>query len=183
MYSGINLEKLSKRLKMPDKIIVDLGCGRRKYPNSIGIDRIKLKSVDIIADLNKSIPLKSDSVDVFVSFHCIQHLNDFIFVVEEIHRVVKPNGVVKIKLPYFNCFDAFTDPTHKHFFTERAFDYFADEIYFNYYSKAKFKIVKKKLNLNPHLRNNILSLFLPQKILKAIFDVYNEIEFELVVIK
>jgi len=97
--------------------------------------------------------------------------------------VVKPDGIVKIRVPYFNCFDAFTDPTHKNFFTERAFNYFADEISLNWYSKAIFKILKKRLVLNPAFRNKILSLFIPQKILKGIFDVYNEVEFELVVIK
>lgn len=168
---------------MHNKTIIDLGCGRRKYPNSIGIDRIKLEGVDVVVDLNKGIPLKDNSIDMLISSHCLQHLNEFMFMVEEIHRVVKPNGIVKIRLPYFNCFDAFTDPMNKHFFTERVFDYFADEIYFNYYSKAKFKILKKRLVLNPAKRNKILSLFLPQKILKALFDVYNEIEFELVVIK
>jgi len=164
-------------------IIIDLGCGRRKYPNSTGIDGVKLEGVDIVADLNKGIPLKDNSADMLVSFHFLEHVNDFVYIVEEIHRVIKPYGIVKIRMPYFNCFDAFTDPTHKNFFTERAFDYFADEISLNWYSKAKFGILKKRLILNPALRNKILSLFLPRKILKAIFDVYNQVEFELEVIK
>lgn len=164
-------------------IIIDLGCGRRKYPTSTGIDGVKLEGVDIVADLNKGIPLKDDAADMLVSFHFLEHVNDFTRMVEEIHRVVKPNGIVKIRVPYFNCFDAFTDPTHKNFFTERAFDYFSDKIYFDYYSKAKFKILKKELILNPALRNKLLSLFLPTKILKGIFDVYNQVEFELKTIK
>jgi SAM-dependent methyltransferase len=168
---------------MQNKIIIDLGGGRRKYPSSVGIDIVKLEGVDIVADLNKCIPLKDNSVDMLVSFHFLEHVNDFIYIVEEIHRVVKPNGIINIRVPYFNCFDAFTDPTHKNFFTERAFDYFSDEIYFNYYSKAKFKILKKELLLNPALRNKILSLFLPTKVLKGIFDVYNQVEFELSVVK
>ena len=28
-----------KRSGMPNRIIIDLGCGRREYPNSIGIIR------------------------------------------------------------------------------------------------------------------------------------------------
>lgn len=168
---------------MQNEIIIDLGGGKRKYPNSVGIDIVKLEGVDIVADLNKGIPLKDDSIDMLVSFHFLEHATDLIHIIEEIHRVVKPNGVIIIRVPYFNCFDAFTDPTHKNFFTERAFDYFSDEMYFNYYSKAKFKILKKELILNPALRNKILSQFLPQKILKGIFDVYNQVVFELEVIK
>ena len=167
---------------MKNKVIVDLGCGKRKYPGSIGIDRIELEGVDIVTDLDKGIPLDDNSVDMLVSFHFLEHVNDFTHMVEEIHRVVKQNGIVKIRVPYFNCFDAFTDPTHKNFFTERAFDYFADGISFNWYSKARFKILKKRLVLNPALRNKFLSIFLPTKILKGIFDVFNEVEFELEVI-
>lgn len=168
---------------MLDKIIIDLGCGKRKYQGSIGIDLVKLKGVDIVADLNKGIPLKEDSLDMLVSFHFLEHVNDFIYIVEEIHRVVKPDGIVKIRVPYFNCFDAFADPTHKIFFTERTFDYFVDGISLNWYSKARFKMLRKRLVLNPALRNKLLSIFLPSKILKGIFDVYNEVEFELQVIK
>lgn len=168
---------------MQNDIIIDLGCGRRKDPNSIGIDIVKLEGVDIVADLNKGIPLKDGTVDILVSFHFLEHVNDLLYIIEEIYRVVKPDGIVKIRVPYFNCFDAFTDPTHKNFFTERAFDYFADESILIWYSKAKFKILKKELIINPALRNKILSQFLPTKILKGIFDVYNQVEFELKVVK
>lgn len=165
------------------KIILDIGCGNRKYANAIGIDRVPLFGVDIVADLNEGFPIKDNSADLIYSYHFLEHANDFLFMVGEIYRVAKPGAIIQIRVPYFMCFDAFTDPTHKNFFTERAFDYFADEIYFNYYSKAKFKILKKNLVINPHLRNKILSIFIPKRYLKAIFDVYNEIEFELQVIK
>lgn len=168
---------------MPNKTIVDLGCGNRKYPGSIGIDRIRLENVDVVADLNLGIPLKDNSVDMIFSSHYIEHAKDVLTLIEEIHRVLKPSGIAEIRVPYFNCFDAFTDPTHKNFFTERAFDYFSDESSFNYYSKARFEILKKQLIPNPAIRNKILSIFLPQRILKGIFDVYNEIQFELKAIK
>jgi ubiquinone/menaquinone biosynthesis C-methylase UbiE len=165
------------------KIILDLGCGSRKYAGAIGIDRVKVPGVDIIADLNEKLPIKNDSVDMIYSYHFLEHVGDFLFTVEEIYRVAKNNAIIQIKVPYFMCFDAFTDPTHRKFFTERAFDYFADKIYFNYYSKARFKILKKNLVINPNIRNKILSFFIPRRYLKAIFDVYNEIEFNLQVIK
>ncbi len=166
-----------------NEIILDLGCGNRKYANAIGIDRIPIPCVDIVSDLNNKLPVKDNSVDLIYSYHFLEHANDIVFIVEEIYRVAKPNAIIKIRVPYFMCFDAFTDPTHRNFFTERAFDYFSDEIYFNYYSKAKFKILKKNLIINPTLKNKILSIFIPKRYLKAIFDVFNEIEFELKVIK
>ncbi len=166
-----------------NRIILDLGCGNRKYADAIGIDRVPVPGVDIISDLNKKLPIKDNSVDFIYSYHFLEHANDIVFLIEEMHRVAKPDAIVQIRVPYFMCFDAFTDPTHRNFFTERAFDYFADKIYFNYYSKAKFKILKKNLVINPNFRNKILSFFIPRRYLKAVFDVYNEIEFKLQVIK
>lgn len=165
------------------KIILDLGCGSRKYDGAIGIDRVPVPGVDIIADLNKKLPIKDDSVDLIYSYHFLEHVDNFLFIVEEMYRVARNRAIIQIRVPYFMCFDAFTDPTHRNFFTERAFDYFADKIYYNYYSRAKFKILKKNLVINPNLRNRILSFFIPKRYLKAIFDVYNEIEFELEVMK
>ena len=65
---------------MQNEIIIDMGGGRRKYPGSVGIDIVKLEGVDIVADLNKGIPLKDDSVDMLVSFHFLEHINDFIYI-------------------------------------------------------------------------------------------------------
>jgi hypothetical protein len=33
---------------------LDVGCGRHKLPNSIGIDMLKLDGVDVVHDLNSS---------------------------------------------------------------------------------------------------------------------------------
>ncbi|HIH44335.1 MAG TPA: class I SAM-dependent methyltransferase [Candidatus Methanoperedenaceae archaeon] len=168
---------------MSEKIILDLGCGTNKHRDSTGIDRVRVKSVDIVADLDRGIPVRDSSVDGIIASHFLEHTDDFLSMVEEMHRVSRNGAILKIRVPYFMCFDAYTDPTHRHFFTERAFDYFADEIYYNYYSKARFKILRKELVLNPNLRNRILSTFIPKKYLKAIFDVYNEVVFELQAIK
>lgn len=164
--------------------ILDLGCGNRKHsPESIGIDKINLPGVDIVHDLNKGIPLEDNYADAIYSSHFLEHVDDFIFIVEEMHRVAKPGAIINIRVPYCLCFDAFTDPTHKNHFTERAFHYFSDQIYFNYYSKAKFQILNNELIINPCLKNRILSFFIPRQYLKAVFDVYNEVVFELKVIK
>jgi hypothetical protein len=45
-----------------------------------------------------------------------------------------------VDAPYFTSVDAFSDITHRHFFTSRSFDYFTDEMEaLNFYSAARFK--------------------------------------------
>lgn len=60
---------------------------------------------------------------------------------EEIHRVAAQGARVIIKVPHFSSHDAFTDITHKHFFSSRSMDYFilGTKLYKFGYAGIKFK--------------------------------------------
>ena len=45
-------------------------------------------------------------------------------VLEEVHRICKVGGQVKVIVPYFRSVWAFIDPTHKHYFTVNSLAYF-----------------------------------------------------------
>lgn len=123
--------------------ILDLGCGKKKIPNAIGIDINPETDADIIHDLNVfPYPFANNEFDEVNCDSILEHLNDFFRVMEEIHRIAVPGAIVHVQVPYFTSFDAFTDPTHKHFFTCRSFDYFREDYMYNYYTKARFIIVK-----------------------------------------
>jgi len=47
----------------------------------------------------------------------LEHLDDIPFVLKEIERVLEKGGIVKIYVPYYNHFLAYSDFTHKHYFT------------------------------------------------------------------
>jgi len=55
--------------------------------------------------------------------------------------VLRPGGRVVIQVPYFRSIDAFSDPTHKHFFTAQSLDYFVEgsKLATYHYSKALFR--------------------------------------------
>ncbi len=123
-------------------MILDVGCGNKKRPGSIGIDSNPDTQADMIHDLNRfPYPFENDSFDRIYVTHCIEHLNDVVKVMEELHRIAKPGARVTIDAPYFSGQDAFSDPTHKHFFTSRSFDYFTGDFpEFSFYSsQARFK--------------------------------------------
>ena len=122
--------------------ILDVGCGNKKREGSIGIDSNPKTQADVIHDLNRfPYPFEENQFEEIYVTHCIEHLDNVIAVMEELHRIGKSGCRVIIEAPYFSGQDAFSDPTHKHFFTSRSFDYFTGDFpEFSFYSsKAGFK--------------------------------------------
>lgn len=105
--------------------ILDLGCGKQKRPGSIGVDYSDRHSADVIHNLNVfPYPFNDDEFDEIYLDNVLEHLDDPMRVMEEVHRICKPGGCVKVIVPYFRSVWAFIDPTHKHFFTVDSFAYF-----------------------------------------------------------
>jgi SAM-dependent methyltransferase len=104
--------------------VLHLGCGSRKIVGAMGVDVLAMPGVDMVHDLEKTPwPLPSDTYDVIVLHAVLEHLQPFVQVMEEIHRVGKKGARVIINVPYFRCVDAYSDPTHVRFFTSRTLDY------------------------------------------------------------
>lgn len=147
---------------MNDLKILDLGCGKNKTPGSIGVDFNKNSHADIIHNLDQfPYPFKNDEFDFIVMDNALEHLQQPIKVMEEIYRLLKKGGTVKVIVPYFRSVWAFIDPTHKNFFTVDSFMYFdPDNFYFNnlQYTNATFKV--NKIRFNEGLKNNVLKKFL-----------------------
>jgi SAM-dependent methyltransferase len=125
--------------------ILDLGCGKKKYPGSIGLDISPDTDADVIHDMNKTpYPFEDNTFDFVYMDNIIEHVNDIIEVMEEVYRITKNGAKVKIIVPYFRSLYAFIDPTHKHFFTTMSFNYFEPGHKFNQlykYSNAQFKVL------------------------------------------
>jgi Uncharacterized protein conserved in bacteria len=137
----------SKKLtppSIPAFNILDLGCGLRKHPGAIGIDANPRSHADIIHDLNRfPYPFPDNHFDEIISDNTLEHLEDVLKVMEELHRIAKPSALVTLIVPFFSHQQANTDPTHKHFFGVHSFDYFIDgtaNAGFQY-SKAKYTLL------------------------------------------
>lgn len=137
------------------KLKLDIGCGIIKQAGYLGLDKIKLPSVDIVCDLEKEkIPLSDNTVDEIYSRYFFEHVTDLVKLMEEIWRVSKNGSKMTIGVPYFNSIGAYKDPTHKRFFTYETFDYFTDTKKLPaYYCNAKFIIIKKKILFYPFASN------------------------------
>jgi predicted SAM-dependent methyltransferase len=138
--------------------ILDLGCGNKKREGAVGIDFNGRTAADVIHDLDVfPYPLEDSSFDEIYLDNILEHLDDVIRVMEEIHRICKPSGLVKVIVPYFRSIWAYIDPTHRHFFTVDSFAYFDPDhpICDRYaYSLARFKV--EKIVFNENLKNQCL---------------------------
>jgi SAM-dependent methyltransferase len=130
-----------------EKAIVNLGCGKTRIPGSIGVDRIKIENyVDVVHDLDVvPYPFNSSSVDEIHFYHVLEHLHDPVRKLEELFRILKPGGVLYMRVPHFSSMGAFTDLTHIRPFGYSSFDCFESNNYYHFYTSANFKILKKEI--------------------------------------
>lgn len=136
---------------MSELLKLNLGAGATKTEGFKNVDAHEVKGLtDIVHNLEQfPWPFENDSVDEIISNNLFEHLPNLVRTMEEIHRILKPNGLLKIAVPYYKHILAFTDPTHVRFFTKNTMDYFTYEGHYskyNYFSKARFRIVHLACN-------------------------------------
>ena len=133
---------------------LNLGAGKDIENDYVNHDIANLEGIDIVHDLNKyPWPWKDSEFSEILCMDILEHLDDFVKAMEEIHRILKKDGEVLIRVPYWNSYCAYADPTHKKGFHELTFRFFDIDSQFykerDYYSNAKFKIIDEALILVP----------------------------------
>lgn len=108
--------------------VADIGCGPNKFPNSTGVDIVERPGVvDIVHNLDiYPWPLEDNSFDVLICNHLIEHVDDFVAMVKEFHRILKPSGYLIARTPHYSHVDSYVDPTHKRHMTMNSFNYFLE---------------------------------------------------------
>ncbi len=106
---------------------VELGCGTTKNEGYLGIDRFPLPNVDIVADLDKGIPLEDNSVEVIFCSHSLEHFENLPNIVNEIYRVCKHKAIVNVLAPYHMETVNLANFYHKQVFNEATFRFFTNE--------------------------------------------------------
>jgi len=127
--------------------VLDVGCGQRKKAGALGIDSSPRSSADIIHDLDHfPWPLPDDEFDVIYCYHVLEHLDDIVRVMEELHRVGKKGAMVEIRTPHFSSLYSWQDPTHQHHFALDSFDYFTEGTrHTNFYTDKRFRVLQKQV--------------------------------------
>lgn len=103
---------------------LNLGCGNKKRNNCINIDISNEFNPDVVCDITKGILLDDNLVDEVWAIHILEHIEDIIFVMNDIWRVCEDDAIVHIEVPHQDSPMAFGDPTHKRIFNEESIKYF-----------------------------------------------------------
>ncbi len=107
------------------KRVLELGCGRVKASGAIGVDsNFNATAADVIADLNYPLPFARDAFDEVRAVHVIEHLQDVMQAMSEIHRVARPGGTIYLITPHYTDSISWRDPTHRWHLNSFSFSYF-----------------------------------------------------------
>jgi ubiquinone/menaquinone biosynthesis C-methylase UbiE len=111
---------------------LEIGCGKRKKEGYIGVDIIKHPDVDYTLNLNTHVlPFNDNTVDEIFSGHCLEHLTPqgFLFCLDEMYRVSKPDAKWRIEVPYSNTTGSTANPYHtNNIFNEWTFYFFSPHL-------------------------------------------------------
>ena len=115
-------------------------------PGAIGIDISPESKADVVWNLNQfPWPLPEAAFSRIYMSHIIEHLEDVIAAMREIHRLAQPGADLYIVTPHYSSHNSYTDPTHRRFFGYHSFDYLADAGDFNFYTPVRFRIVERQI--------------------------------------
>ena len=110
--------------------------------------RFNIVGVDIIHNLESfPYPFEDSIFDEILCQDVLEHV-EYIDVLRELHRILKPGGIIKIRVPHYSSFRNFVDPTHKKRFSIKTFDFFVKSpnnkraYYFDYHYSD---IISKRL--------------------------------------
>jgi predicted SAM-dependent methyltransferase len=147
----------SKQVTISEKTILNLGCGNKRFPEAINLDVTDRTHPDVVHDLNQCPwPFPDSQFTEVRAFDVIEHLDSVLKAMEEIHRISRAGAITRITVPHFSCANAFTDPTHRHYFSVFSMDYFSESHPTAFYSHARFRVRKATLIFHPSLLNKIV---------------------------
>jgi len=137
--------------------VLHLGCGRKRIDGAVNVDVAKVVAPDVVHDLDqRPWPFRDDEFGEVLAYDVIEHLQDVVATLEEIHRVAREGAIVRITVPHFSSANAYTDPTHRHQFGWSSFHYFTGERDFAFATSARFHRRATRIVFAPTLSNRLV---------------------------
>jgi ubiquinone/menaquinone biosynthesis C-methylase UbiE len=125
---------------------LNIGSGFTRIEGFTNIDHVAHvddegnQYTDILCDIEKEpLPFEDNSIDEIACYETLEHLENLIFAMNEMWRVLKPEGFLKGKVPKEGSKRAIADPTHKRIFLADTFDYFTGVNSFNSFRPSRPK--------------------------------------------
>jgi SAM-dependent methyltransferase len=96
---------------------LNMGCGTKKFPGWINVDKFATSATDQVFDLEKfPWPWPDDCVDEVAMHHVLEHLGAetsvYLGIIKELYRVCRDGAKIVIAVPHPRHDTFFGDPTH-----------------------------------------------------------------------
>lgn len=128
---------------------MNLGAGNNLVPGAVNHDLTRHRpEISVVWDLNSlPWPWEDCSFDMIVACAVLEHLRiNLIDSVNECWRILRPHGVLHMKLPYWNSDNSYRDPTHYWRFDLRTCDLFDPDTRYGseyaFYPTSKWRIIQ-----------------------------------------
>jgi 2-polyprenyl-3-methyl-5-hydroxy-6-metoxy-1,4-benzoquinol methylase len=128
---------------------LNLGCGELARPDCLNVDIRKTSITDVQWDISV-LPWPwggDEQFDEVWALDIIEHMLWVIPVMDEIWRVMKPEGRLHIRTTNYLTANSYRDPTHFHYFTHESFDFWdpRTELGVRYpYTERKFWVLERR---------------------------------------
>lgn len=163
---------------------LNIGAGVTFIPEFVNIDITDRG--DIQLNLNHDrLPFDDNSVDLIFSNHTIEHLDNYLYGISEIHRVLKHGGELLVGVPYVTLTEFnLVNPYHKQHFNEYSFDFFDPQRLLGSAAESggvMFRKIYHRFHYMPEFANET-----PEKrewFRRHCFNVVREIDFGVMAIK
>jgi predicted SAM-dependent methyltransferase len=164
--------------------LVNIGAGKTFIPGYVNID---ISSVaDVVLDLNRErLPFKDNSVDIIFSYHALEHVENYLFALGEIHRVLRHGGWFLLGVPYVTLTEYnLVNPYHKQNFSEHSFDFFDERKLLGSAAEEGDILFKKAFHHYHYMgATNLMPGFIKNSMRRHLFNVVRKIDFGLIAVK
>lgn len=104
---------------------LNLGCGRDYRDGWVNAD-IRLEvDPDVVLGLDHlPLPFDDDTFETVLLDNVLEHVDDQLAVLRELHRVSEPGAELTFRGPHWNSHGAWIDPTHTRPFSHETFEHY-----------------------------------------------------------
>jgi len=148
------------------KMKLNLGSGETNKPDYVNVDMCG--EPDLVCDLSCfPWPWEDNSVDEVYSCHFLEHVQDFERTILEIHRILKPAGIIHFRVPHFRNPLAvwhlhrweFSVYTPERLCQELPYQFGGRQLFEKINKKINFSSIRKSIGVPLGLMANIFPLF------------------------
>lgn len=111
-------------------VCLNMGCGNniRKsdgWVKWVNLDKYPNEGVDVVLNLEDGLPgIEDETFDAIYAGHVFEHVKNWTQLMAECYRVLKPKGVLNIRVPDARSRSAIADPTHCNLFVNETWAHF-----------------------------------------------------------